>query len=142
MTEDPRANNDVDPRGSGWRNEGSKHTCHWPGCDEVVPARLWGCKRHWFTLPKVLRDRIWRHYTPGQEIAKNPSDAYLEVADDVQRWCNVRIFVEKYPAPKVVVVTTLKPKAVQCIGPIPTISGPEIHCTEGSVSWIREIING
>lgn len=63
------------------------HTCHWPGCRRVVPPRMWGCRNHWFTLPKRLRDAIWREYRPGQEIDKNPSKEYLEVADEVQKWC-------------------------------------------------------
>jgi hypothetical protein len=24
------------------------------------------CKRHWFALPKAMRDAIWRTYRPGQ----------------------------------------------------------------------------
>lgn len=62
------------------------HTCHWPGCEKHVPPSLWGCKEHWFTLPKSLRDRLWAVYVPGQEITKTPSDEYLEVAMDIKRW--------------------------------------------------------
>lgn len=62
------------------------HTCHWPGCTKRVPPALWGCKPHWYRLPKELRDRIWATYRPGQEVTKDPSNAYLEVADAVQRW--------------------------------------------------------
>jgi hypothetical protein len=63
-----------------------KHTCHWPGCDKPVPPGMWGCKAHWFTLPKTLRDRIWATYTRGQEVTKTPSQAYMKVALDVQEW--------------------------------------------------------
>ena len=63
------------------------HTCHHPGCTEKVPPKLWGCRKHWFRLPKRLRDKIWATYVPGQEIRKDPSPEYLEVADEVQRWC-------------------------------------------------------
>ena len=63
-----------------------KHTCHWPGCSVEVPPRLWGCKRHWFTLPKHVRDAIWRTYRPGQEIDKRPSPAYLVVAAQAHLW--------------------------------------------------------
>lgn len=66
-----------------------KHHCHWFGCQEPVPPRMWGCKKHWFTLPKALRARIWATYRPGQEITKDPSDAYREAADAVQRWIAV-----------------------------------------------------
>ncbi len=63
-----------------------KHTCHWPGCAEQVPPAMWGCRRHWFSLPKRLRDRIWLTYRPGQEADMSPSMAYLNVADEVQAW--------------------------------------------------------
>lgn len=56
------------------------HNCHWPGCAVEVPPKLWGCKRHWFALPKEIRDRIWRTYRPGQEIDKAPSDEYVQAA--------------------------------------------------------------
>lgn len=63
-----------------------EHTCHWPGCGKQVPPAMWGCKQHWFRLPKHLRDWIWRTYEPGQEKDMNPSEAYLEAADAVQAW--------------------------------------------------------
>jgi hypothetical protein len=47
---------------------------------------MWGCKGHWFALPKRLRDRIWATYRRGQEITMTPSKEYLAAADDVQRW--------------------------------------------------------
>ena len=62
------------------------HHCHWPGCSREVPPKLWGCKQHWFRLPRRLRDRIWATYVPGQEITKTPSRAYIEVAREVQQW--------------------------------------------------------
>lgn len=63
-----------------------RHECHWPGCPRQVPPALWGCKQHWFRLPKPLRDKIWATYVPGQEIRKDPSTAYLDAADEVQKW--------------------------------------------------------
>lgn len=63
-----------------------KHTCHWPGCETPVPPQMWGCKGHWFTLPKALRDRIWATYRRGQEITKSPSPEYIEAALAVQEW--------------------------------------------------------
>lgn len=64
----------------------STHTCHWPGCGKAVPPAMWGCKAHWFSLPKPLRDRIWLTYRPGQEISKTPSLKYIEAAQAVQQW--------------------------------------------------------
>lgn len=62
------------------------HTCHWPGCDKQVPPAMWGCKTHWFRLPKVLRDAVWATYEPGQESDLSPSSDYLDVVDRVQEW--------------------------------------------------------
>jgi hypothetical protein len=68
------------------------HTCHWPGCEKQVPPAMWGCKPHWFKLPKHLRDSVWLAYEPGQEITLTPSAEYLEVAREVQDW-----IAENYP---------------------------------------------
>ena len=62
------------------------HHCHWPGCEEQCPPAMWGCKSHWFRLPASLRSQIWTTYRPGQEIAMNPSEAYILVAKKVQQW--------------------------------------------------------
>lgn len=62
------------------------HTCHWPSCTEQVPPAMWGCRTHWFRLPKHLRDKIWSTYRAGQEISMRPSRAYLDAAEEVQRW--------------------------------------------------------
>lgn len=63
-----------------------KHVCHWPHCEIEVPAKLWGCKHHWFKLPKYYRDRIWATYKPGQEITKTPSQGYIIAAQQAQQW--------------------------------------------------------
>ena len=65
------------------------HRCHWPTCNKPVPPKLWGCKDHWFKLPKRLRDRVWETYRPGQEIDKQPSDEYMEVYYEIQAWIEV-----------------------------------------------------
>lgn len=62
------------------------HHCHWPGCAENVPPAKWGCSKHWFTLPKALRDRIWAAYVPGQEITATPNAQYVAVCCEAQIW--------------------------------------------------------
>jgi hypothetical protein len=62
------------------------HHCHWPGCNQQVAPARWGCRAHWFALPKHLRDRIWRAYRPGQERDQKPSAEYVTVAREVQAW--------------------------------------------------------
>lgn len=73
-----------------------QHHCHWPDCDKSVPPAQWGCKKHWFMLPKPLQRRIWDTFRPGQEESKTPSRAYVEAARDVQAW----IAANHPPAPK------------------------------------------
>lgn len=68
------------------QEQSREHTCHWPGCTKQVPPAMWGCRFHWFKLPKHLRDEIWRTYRPGQEITLTPSEAYLAAARAVQEW--------------------------------------------------------
>jgi hypothetical protein len=62
------------------------HTCHWPGCDRQVSPAMWGCKPHWFQLPKNLRSLIWATYEIGQEVSMTPSPEYLAAARRVQEW--------------------------------------------------------
>ena len=57
------------------------HRCHAKGCSKAVPPRLLMCSRHWYMVPKRLRDAVWEHYRPGQEIDKCPTRAYLDAAD-------------------------------------------------------------
>lgn len=72
------------------RSEGRKpaghHTCHWPGCGRRVQPAMWGCRPHWYALPALLRQKIWKAYIPGQEIAKTPSPEYLAAAREVAEW--------------------------------------------------------
>lgn len=63
-----------------------RHHCHWPGCEKQVPPAMWGCSKHWFKLPKSIRDQIWKTYKPGQEKTMTPSIEYLRVAGEAQRW--------------------------------------------------------
>jgi hypothetical protein len=62
------------------------HHCHWPGCTKLCTPAQWGCTKHWFMLPKHLRNEIWKAYRPGQENSKDPSSSYLTVARKVRQW--------------------------------------------------------
>lgn len=62
------------------------HTCYWPGCTKQVPPAMWGCKEHWYMLPKPIRDKIWAAYRPGQERRLDPSRAYLDAAHEALDW--------------------------------------------------------
>jgi hypothetical protein len=56
------------------------HVCHARKCMVPVPPKMLMCKRHWYMVPKELRDRVWATYRRGQEIDKDPSMEYLDAA--------------------------------------------------------------
>lgn len=56
-----------------------EHYCHAVDCSKEVPPKMLMCSRHWFMLPKSIRDKIWINYIPGQEVKKNPTKEYLVV---------------------------------------------------------------
>jgi hypothetical protein len=97
------------------------HTCHWPDCGEQVPPAQWGCRRHWFTLPKRLRDRIWETYCPGQEVDGTPSAEYLAVTDEADRWISNHIEEVIVHGAKMAVdsmAATLAAAAVEALKPV------------------------
>ena len=44
------------------------------------------CRRHWYMLPKSMRDAVWAVYVPGQEKRKDPTSAYLQAATAAVAW--------------------------------------------------------
>jgi hypothetical protein len=42
------------------------------------------CKPHWFQVPQAIRQRIWKHYVPGQ-TAVTLSDEYKDALRDALR---------------------------------------------------------
>lgn len=71
------------------------HTCHWPDCGIEVPPDMWGCRKHWFKLPKHLREKIWKTYRSGQEITKTPSKEYIDAALEIRKWIMEHYFEKK-----------------------------------------------
>lgn len=42
--------------------------CHYPGCTQMKPTKLYACRTHWFLLPKRIRDDIWRGFKYDAEL--------------------------------------------------------------------------
>lgn len=63
----------------------AKHRCPWPGCPKQVDSDLWGCKGHWFAIPRELRMALWKAYRRGQTIW-TVSPEYGEAALAIARW--------------------------------------------------------
>lgn len=59
----------------------ARHHCHARGCNMKVPPRMLMCKRHWFMVPKAIRDEIWEHYQTGQEVTMECSEEWHKAAD-------------------------------------------------------------
>lgn len=60
------------------------HGCHAKGCTTKVKPAYVMCPRHWFMVPKHLRDDIWRLYNVGQEEGRaGVSGEYLRVLNEV-----------------------------------------------------------
>lgn len=55
-------------------------------CEVAVPPRMFMCKKHWYALPKAMRDRIWATYVPGQERRMDPTPEYMEATRDARNW--------------------------------------------------------
>lgn len=70
-----------------------EHECHWPGCNKQVPPAMWGCAKHWFMLPKVLRNKILATYRPGQERDLAPSESYVAAAQEAQIWIRNKLIL-------------------------------------------------
>lgn len=58
------------------------HLCHARSCTEPVPPRMLMCRKHWKLVPKRLQDAVWDTYVPGQESRKDPTDEYLQAAQE------------------------------------------------------------
>lgn len=57
------------------------HHCHARFCTVPTKPEMLMCRRHWFMVPKVLRDAVWTTYRPGQCDDKQPSEAWHKAAD-------------------------------------------------------------
>jgi hypothetical protein len=56
------------------------HHCHATACRAPVPPAMFMCRPHWFSVPKRLRDEVWRTYREGQCDDKQPSADYCRAA--------------------------------------------------------------
>lgn len=66
------------------------HECPAPACEVYVPDAQLACRRHWFQLPKGLRNEINQHYVRGQSAAMM-SDAYAAALADARSvWASKR----------------------------------------------------
>lgn len=54
----------------------------------------------------------------------------------------IREFLVRHPAPRIVVITTIREGCVKCINPVPGLFGPEIHCLADDEREIRGLVTG
>ena len=70
------------------------HHCHATGCTVSTRPEMFMCRKHWFGLPKHLRDRIWATYRPGQCDDWQPSAAYCDAAMECVRFLAAKERIE------------------------------------------------
>lgn len=73
-----------------------QHKCPWPFCAHMVDADLWGCRTHWFNIPPLLRQALWRAYRPGQ-TARTASDDYRAAAASIDTWIALYLQTKSQP---------------------------------------------
>jgi hypothetical protein len=64
--------------------------CAWPGCPAAAKPNQLMCYPHWVSLPKHLREGIWRHYRRGQN-ALTCSPEYREALRDVLEYARGQV---------------------------------------------------
>lgn len=42
------------------------HRCPGPDCGRIVAWYAVACRRHWYQVPKPLRDRVWAAWGDGE----------------------------------------------------------------------------
>ena len=82
------------------------HHCHATGCTKEVPPEMFMCKKHWFSLPKILRDRVWKYYRPGQCDDREISLEYSMAAQNAIKF----IAAKEGKVPDVSIYKMLEPK--------------------------------
>lgn len=68
-----------------------RHSCRWPGCENVVGARLWGCRKHWLAIPARLRADLWLEFRPGQEVDGSVTPGYARAARAIDEWVAAKV---------------------------------------------------
>lgn len=61
------------------------HTCHAINCSRQINPKYFMCPKHWAMVPANLQREIWKHYRQGQEVDKQPSEAYRAVTAVAKR---------------------------------------------------------
>ena len=57
------------------------HHCHALGCPIRTSPEMLMCAKHWFMVPKHIRDRVWSTYRNGQCDSKFVTLQWCEAAD-------------------------------------------------------------
>jgi hypothetical protein len=56
------------------------HRCPGPGCDAQVPYEMLACRRHWYQVPRALRNAVYTAWRNGAGAATSAHTAALDAA--------------------------------------------------------------
>lgn len=61
------------------------HKCPANGCTAKVPGSMLFCRKHWFMVPKSLRDAVWREYRaqPQSDSHQMACQAAIEAVNEL-----------------------------------------------------------
>jgi len=64
---------------------------------EIIPTKKWGCRAHWWRLPKVFRDQIIAAYAKAGDVRADPSEEYMKAEDAAREWAISQIRAGRAP---------------------------------------------
>jgi len=56
------------------------HQCPGPDCQEPIPYDMLACARHWYQVPKSVRNAVWRAWDQGNGAGTPEHDAAIALA--------------------------------------------------------------
>lgn len=65
---------------------GEKRTCRAPGCTAQVAPSKGMCRRHWFQVPKPIRDSIWHWYRRYRDKSISPEEQIDAIRQLREAW--------------------------------------------------------
>jgi hypothetical protein len=61
------------------------HGCPGPDCQRVVGNGQLACRRHWYQVPKPLRDRVWAAWKDGDGQGSEDHIVAVEAAIETMK---------------------------------------------------------
>ena len=74
--------------------------CRWPGCERSATQASWGCRFHFFRLPPLLRDGLWRADRDERAANGRLGQAWAAAAAAAEAWIVELLRKQAGPRPR------------------------------------------